>query len=398
VLNLNNLRYMGSSVISSFPDLANIILQHGLKRTLRDVFVPFITNFKQFQMSAREAYLYGEALDIYLHTTSSARYDVMEEFAAQTTRAERGVEYAAQRMGLINGMDFWNRELKKIAGVASVAHAMDSMKLVMEGVGTAAERAKAAEYLASMNLDAPLIERIWKEVTRTGGGNKVNGIWWPNTESWVDEEAQRAFRAAMAGKSRGTIVTPGVERPLWMDANIGLRMVGQFRSFGFSSLTKTLYAGLQEPDMALFNSTMISLALGAFSYYTWAVASGGDALDEANKFNLDKWADEAIARSGRLAVGQEAWEAAQRLPFTRDYATFSGQRTTQRQGMDFIEMFAGPSFDFASRAGGVILNLDQPTQSTQHKLRTLLPFQNLWYLRQILDQIEQSTGLPERRQ
>ena len=397
VTNLNVLRYMGMATISSFSDVSNIILKHGLTRTFRDIFIPLITNFKQMQLSAREAYLAGEALDVLIHTRANAAFDIFDEFGDNHTRFERGIGYMANRMGLIAGFDFWTREMKKLAAVGTTAHIMDSMKLVVESARTKAQRAQAEEYLASLGLDGTQIDRIWKQVQDVNGGNKVNGLWWPNTQAWTDEQAKRAFRAALTGEVSNTIITPGVERPLWMDKNIGWRMVGQFRSFGMSSTTKTLYAGLQQPDMALINSTLFSLALGAMSYYTWAVATGGDALDEANKFDPGKWADEAIARSGKLAIGQEGWELAQRLPFLRDYSTFSGQRTAQRQGMDFIELFAGPSFDFANTAGAVILNADEPTQSTIHKLRLLLPFQNLAFFRQALDRIEESVPVPERR-
>lgn len=397
VMNLNVLRYMGMATISSFSDVANIVLKHGLTRTFRDIFVPLITNFKEMKMTAREAYLAGEALDVLIHTRANAAFDIFDEFSDNHTMVERGIGFMANRMGLIAGFDFWTREMKKLAAVGTTAHLMDSMKLVMENAGTKAQRAEAEEYLASLGLDAGMVDRVWRQVQQVNGGKRVNGIWWPNTQSWTDDVAKRAFRAALTGEVSNTIITPGVERPLWMDKNIGWRMVGQFRSFGFSSTTKTLYAGLQQPDMALVNSTLFSLALGALSYYTWAVATGGDALDEANKLDPAKWADEAIARSGRLAIGQEAWEMAQRLPVLRDYATLSGQRTAQRQGMDFLEMFAGPSFDFANTLGAVILNLDEPTQSTIHKLRLLLPFQNLAFFRQALDRIEESAPVPERR-
>jgi hypothetical protein len=45
------------------------------------------------------------------------------------------------------------------------------------------------------------------------------------------------------------------------------------------------------------------------------------------------------------------------------------------------------------------MGLDQPTQSTLHSLRTLLPFQNLFWLRQAFDAIEKTRAknLPAKR-
>jgi hypothetical protein len=59
----------------------------------------------------------------------------------------------------------------------------------------------------------------------------------------------------------------------------------------------------------------------------------------------------------------------------------------------------GPSFDLMKDGSNVLMGLDQPTQSTLHALRTILPFQNLFYLRQAFDAIEKNAGqnLPAKR-
>lgn len=397
VLDLNVTRLMGVASINSFSDLSNPIYKHTLTRVFRDGFVQLITNFKNFKMTAREAYLANEATDVISHSRASAMFDTYDEFSDRATMFERGMGALANRMGLIAGYDYWTSAMKQFAAVLTIAKLMDSMKLVMENVGTAAQRAEAAEYLASLNIDASNMDIVWKEVLAVNGGNKVNGIWWPNTEAWTNERAKRIFRQALSNEVSDTIVTPGVERPLTMDKNLPWKMVFQLKSFALSSTSKTLYAGLQQPDMALVNSKLVSLALGALSYYTWAVATGGDALDEANKLDPGKWADEAIARSGVLAVGQDAWELSQRLPGLAPYTTISGERTNRMQAQGLFEMLGGPSVDLALNAGGVILDLDEPTQSTIHKLRLMLPFQNLAFFRQALDRIEESVPVPERR-
>lgn len=390
VMNLNVLRYMGMVMVSSFADPANIIMKNGVTRAFRDVFVPYITSYRDMQLAGREIHLAGEANEVYMHSRTASWMGV-DEFVTSGTRLERGMDNLTQRMGIIAGFDFWNRELKKMAGIGTIVHLSDAMKVLMEGVGSAAEQKKALDYISSLNLSSSTVERIWKQMKSPGGGYERRGIWYPNTEHWVDKEALLAYRAAIVGEVRSTIVTPGLERPLWMDKNIGFKMVGQFKSFGFASLTKTLYAGLQEPDMALVNSVLFSLALGGLSYYTWALATGGDALEEANEFNLDKWADEMIARSGRLAVGQDVWELGQRMPFIGPNITLAGQRTNTRQGVDLSGLLLGPSFDLLEKSGMVLGGLDSPTQSTVHALRLMLPFQNLFYFRQALDQVERAT-------
>jgi len=142
---------------------------------------------------------------------------------------------------------------------------------------------------------------------------------------------------------------------------------------------------------------MMSLAMGAFSYYIWALTVGGDALKEAQKFDPAKYADEAITRSGLLGIGDIAQRILERIPATSPYATFSGQRTTRRSGDDLMGTLAGPSFDLLENASAVVMGLDDPTEGTARSLRRILPTQNVFYLRQLYDKILDAADLPESR-
>jgi len=405
-MNLNVLRYMGMVVPASVADPGRIIMRNGLLNTFQDVFVPLVTNFQNFTKVAEEGYLAGEIADLFLHTRSNAMHDVMDDMRFGT-KFERGTNFVTQRMGQIALFDYWNVWMKQLTAVGTVAHIMRGMQAVMEGGVDAAATKKYMEYLASLQLDSPQIERIWKQVKATGGGNKVRGLWYPNTEMWLDKEAQRAFRAALAGQITDTIITPGLEIPMVANSNMGFKMAFQFRSFGFSSVTKTLMAGLQQSDMAVMNGSLISLALGAFSYYLWAVAVGGKALEEATDWSnpdrlMRKYADEAIDRSGLLAVGSDVQELATRLPWIGPYANFSGQYNSKRANQNILELFTGPTMDLLNKGSHFIVNLDKPTEASIHSGRLMVPFQNHFALRRGFEAIEKATGralgVPARRE
>lgn len=391
-MNLNVARLMGGVTISSIADVARPIQKYGLLNTFRDGFVPLVTNLKTIRMSQKEAQLAGTALDVVLHSRAHQMFDVMDEFG-RGSKAERLLEYATSRIGLLGVFDYWTSGMKQFtAGIVNA-----QLMRAIEGVNTGKATAKQIEQLASTGIDGPMAERIWKQVQSSEGGGQVNGIWLPNTESWDDQVAVRAYRAALVGEIDDTIITPGLERPLWVDANTVGRMVAQFRSFALSSTTKTVMAGLQQRDLAFVNGTMLSLGLGALSYWLWAQFTGGDAYTEMTNAGPDKWADEAIIRSGNLGAFSEAQRIFETIPLTQPYATFSGTRSSRREGGDFVGALAGPTLDLAERGGNVLMGIDQPTQSTLHQFRTMLPFQNLFYLRQALDWIEKQSGLPERR-
>ena len=399
-MNLNTLRFMGGVVLASVSDPARVIQKHGLVRTFRDGFLPMIRDLKTARLSQREAQLAGTALDVTIHSRAHAISDILDEYG-RGSKFERGLEFASNKIGVIALFDYWTSAWKQFTAGVVNARVLEAVATVMEG-GAEKKVFAATEYLASVNLGRSHVEEIWRQVNN-GGGAKHNGVWLPNTDTWdlskpIANEALRAYRAALAKEVDDTIVTPGLERPIFMDASIGHRLLTQFKSFGMSSTTKTLMAGLQEKDARYVNGVMISLALGSLSYYLWATAVGGEAREEMLNAGIDKWADEAISRSGQTAVFDEFQRIGQRIPGIAPYLSFSGTRSTRREGGDLSEAVLGPTFDLLEKAGGVLAGIDDPTRSTLHAFRQILPFQNVFFLRQALDAIEASIGLPERRQ
>lgn len=397
VMNLNVLRLMGGTLIASIPDAARPIQRYGLTRTFRDGFVPLITNFKQIQVSAREAKLAGAALDAILHTRSQSVHDVMDDLGRHS-KFERGVEYATNKMGAVALFDYWTTAMKQFSSSVIITKLTDSLDIVVGGAkATAKESKEAIDFLAAKGLTGETADNIYAQLNNGKGGERVNGVLMPNTEAWTDLDAQRAFRSAIVSEVDNTIITPGVERPVWMTSSTLGRVLGQFKSFGMSSTFKVLNAGLQQRDMAFFNGTMVSLALGALSYYLSSVVAGGQSYEKMLKAGPGKFADEAINRSGLLGVFSEVQRFGERIPATQPFMSFSGDRTSRRGGDDIMDVLLGPTGGAAKSAAKVLQNLDQPTRSTLHEARTLAPFQNLLYWRQLLDQIEAASGLPERR-
>jgi hypothetical protein len=400
LMDLNYLRFMGGVLISSIPDVSRVVMRHGLANTMRNAVLPMITDFKTIRMSQREAQLAGTALDVLLHTRMYSMSDIFDD-AHRGTKVERGVHFLASRLGVWGGFDHWNSAMKQITAGVVNARALDNIAIVMKA--QKGNEKKAVEFLAKNNIDAEIAETIWKQVTNGKGGGKVNGVWLPNTESWdvadpLVARAQRAYRAMLVGEVDATIVTPGLGKPNWTDENTFYRMLAQFKSYGMVSTQKVVMANLQQHDMAAVNGIFLSLGLGALSYFLYAVAVGGETETKMRNAGLGKWADEAISRSGVTGVFDQVQRVAEKLPILRDYATFSGQASTRRGQGDLTEAVLGPSFDLLEKAMRVIEDLDAPTKATLHSIRLMLPYQNLFYFRQLLDKIEAASPLPDRRQ
>lgn len=402
-MDLNYMRFMGGVVVNSVADLARPVMKYGLTRTFRDGIIPMVRAFKEIRMSQREAKYAGTALDMVMHTRAMSMMDIFDD-AMRGTKAERGLHYLSTRMGTIALFDQWTSAMKQFTAGIVNAKLLDNIALLMEGGGTPKEVARAQEFLAKNNIDEELAITIWSQVSNGKGGGKVNGVWLPNTENWdvsdpMVARARRAYRAALTNEVDSTIITPGFERPSWVDSSVPARLLAQFRSFAFTSTQKTLMAGMQQHDAAFFNGTMLSLALGMVSYYLWAMSVGGKAQEEMQNAEWQKWVDEGIGRSGILGVLGEVQRVAERVPLLRQYASLSGTSSTRREGGDLTEAALGPTFDLLERSTQVLAGIDDPTKNTLHQIRLMMMFQNVTYLRQLFDKVEEAAGanLPERR-
>jgi len=404
--NASVLRYMGMVLPSSIPDISRPIQKHGLQNVIGNGLVPLLTNFKQFVASARELRLAGGALDVYLHTTALARFDVFDEIAG-STGFERALDYGTGKMGIIAMFDYWNVAMKKFTAVLDNAKLVDSIDLVTNGKGTRAELDEAIEFLASSGIDSTMISRMWEEITTAKGGSKINNIWLPNTEEWADKELVTAYRAALVGNVDNTIVTPGFERPNIVDKSIAHKLLFQFKSFALSSTTKTLIAGLQQRDANHIMGSIISVGFGVLSYYIWAMSIGGETQRKMENASWEELFEEGYNRSGIGGVTDIGRQIAGKVPLlTQPDSPVSPLLPTpfsSRSGGsgDLFTTLLGPSFDLGSTLSKVITGLNEPTASTVHKFRTLLPLQNHFALRRGFTQTEEATrkifGIPDRR-
>ena len=141
--------------------------------------------------------------------------------------------------------------------------------------------------------------------------------------------------------------------------------------------------------------TAFSLALGALSYYTWGMSVGGrtrermlNELDAALNGDTDamrRWADEAMNRSGLMGVLSEVQKFAERVPAIGKYATISGSPPTRSPYINpFFDAF-GPTGNIIDNLDNIIMTMDDPTSSTFSSMKQLMPYQNLMFIRQYFD-------------
>ena len=165
-----------------------------------------------------------------------------------------------------------------------------------------------------------------------------------------------------------------------------------------------LIAGLQQRDAAYFNGLMVSMALGAMTYAMKEIVRG-----EAPSSEPEKILAEAVDYSGVFALMAETNGIVEKA--TRGNVginALTGNPPMSRYASrNFTGSILGPTIgtleDVATVTGGIGMQIgSEPEGFTQRDLRALrrlLPYQNLWYTRNLLNYVEEQTaetmGIPQ---
>ncbi|TPM53314.1 hypothetical protein FJ959_22360 [Mesorhizobium sp. B2-2-4] len=377
--------------VSAIPDLGKVVFAHGLTSTFRDGFIPMVKNFKAFRLAAQEVKDAGTALDMVLDSRAMSMAEITDDFGRHSA-FERGLSSLSTRFGVVSLMAPWNATLKQFTGLLTMTNILRSAERVAAGKGTARD----IRNLASSGIDADLAERITKQFA-THGDNQ-DGVLLAKAGDWSDIEAREAFRTAVVREVDRAIVSPGQDKPLWMSTELG-KAVGQFKSFGISSMQKTMLTGLQQRDAATLNGVLVSLGLGAFTYWAKSASAGRETSDDPTQ-----WAVEALDKSGLTGWLMDANNIAEKATRGRvGFSAITGKPVSRYASRNVTGAFLGPTADAVSdifQVSGSIFAGDT-TKSDLHKVRQLIPANNLFYVRSLFDKVEAITGdaldLPDTR-
>lgn len=194
------------------------------------------------------------------------------------------------------------------------------------------------------------------------------------------------------------IVTPGQDKPLWMSTELG-KTIGQFKSFQLSSMQRVALSAMQQRDAETMSGIMTALGLGAFSYAAKQWLAGREVSD-----NPLVWAVEAIDKSGITGWLMEVNAISEKATRGRVGASaITGEPVSRYASRNVVGAFFGPTPDAVAdifQVSGSIFAGDT-SKADLHKTRGLLPFQNLFYVRGLLNKVEDEAGdaigLPDTR-
>jgi len=392
VRQLNFLRLLGGMTISSVSDAGRAVMLHGMSNVMRHGIVPLVKGSKLYKVAANEAKLAGTALDMVLDSRALQMADLWDDYG-RFSKGERAIQAMTDRFGVVSAMAPWNAFWKQFSGILSQTRTLQVVNSLLNGDASPAE----VERLAFLGIGQEQATRIAEQFSKHG--KKDSGIWWANTGAWTDPEAVNAMRHAIAKEVDITIVTPGQDRPLWMSTEMG-KVVGQFRSFTMSSMAQVTQLGLQRRDAAFLQGAVLSVGLGMLSMVLRKVAADQPIPDDPRQ-----WISEGIDRSAITSWISDANSIAEKITRNRvGLALLTGKPSSSRySSRNAVASVLGPTFGTVSDAFEMTGSLaaNDWSASDTSKLRQMIPYQNLFYLRRLFNAAEHGAndalGVPEKK-
>jgi hypothetical protein len=385
--NWNLITDLGTSVFNRLNDATNAVWRHGLMNVFRDGYAPFFRSMvgmgDGFATSARQSMRdMGVGIDSALGHLSHQWGDVIDN-VAPGSKFERALAWSAQKAMMVNLHGPWTDGMKTVAGTVASADFLRTAERFANGTQTRAD----VQRMAQAGIQPAMAERIWKAYENGGGQEFGKGTHVPNTADWTDTQARDVFSAAIARSADIAVLTPGMEKPLWMSSPV-VSLLGQYKSFVAAAHEKILISNLQQADGRTLQGLIAALGMGMLSYRAYTLWSGAETSDRPQD-----WIKEAISRSAMMAWFSE---------INSMQAKFSGGATdmfraigadhplSRRQSNSALSELLGPTY---SRLEGIASGVDDAFHETwtaedTHKLRQAVWLQNLFAVRRLLDNAE----------
>lgn len=376
---VNFMRMLGGMTLSAIPDLARPIAVNGLKPVSRAL-VSLAASPTKFKMSRIEAKKAAIGLDMVLNSRVASMAEISDIYA-RGTKFERGLRATSDAFSKATLMSQWNTAMKQFSGVVTQDALLTQAVKWSDGKISKSNITR----LAASGIDEGMAKRIAEQFKAHGDGGSLN---LSNGHKWDDQGALESFRAAVLKDVDRTIITPSKgEKPIWTTSETG-KLIFQFKTFASAAHHKILLADLQRGDLAALNGFLLSVALGGATYGLKNWVAGREVSTDPEKLIV-----ESLDRSGAFGYFWDLnnmLEKGTRGNFGVNPA-IGAPPMSRYASRNVLGSLLGPSMgtveDAIQITGGVASG--EFAEREARMLRRMLPAQNLFYMRSILDELEE---------
>ncbi|MEJ5021854.1 hypothetical protein WH297_19255 [Ochrobactrum vermis] len=379
---------LGGVTLASIPDVAGSIWHYGFASAFKYQWAPMMRMMSSPEMrkaangARQELKALGLASETYLQMRAGSFNDFMEMYKP-TSRFERAIDQVSNKFFLTNLLTPWTDFGKWGAGMVS----MNEMSNAVEAIVKGSAKKGQVRKLAESGIDAHMAARIWKELETEGGSNVIDGVRVTNTGNWTDIGARDAFEGALGRDIDMMIITPGQEKLLLQSRNPAAALILQYKTFVQSATERLLFRGMQTRDVQALQGMIAAIGLGMMGEAAYNLAAGKE-----NPNSTANWVKQGVSRSGVLgwletmnAISSK-WTGGQYDAFRMIGAN---EPLSRYQSQEKLGILLGPTankLEGLIRAGTNASTGDWSDADTR-RLRRVMPFQNLFYFRRLLDQV-----------
>lgn len=389
IRDLSHMAFGGGIGIASLADLPLIVGRMGLSRTLRAGFVPLITQASSLKLSARQAHVAGLAMEDVRSTWARL---IRNESAHLETRS--WIESASAKGAS------WMNTLSGLSYVANM-HQMASARVTMDFLGEMVETVRASgvdgivprdrKRLAMMGVSRRRLQALSDYSAADGALQTHNGVRVFDGDS-MSPAGRDLLSDILISSEYQTRSLPGrMEMPV-NSSDPWKSLMWMYRSWIVGNTNRILVSGLSTADKAWAMGIVSGLGIGAI-IFSLKVAAG--LVKEPD--SIDGWAAGAVDQSGVLGALSEGNNLVNRA--SGGAVGFGSQRYFAANTT--IGAVLGPGWGLTrplTGAGEDLLKAQRPDAADAHRVRQSLPYNQLFYLKWLIDMIDPGVSSNDSQQ
>lgn len=401
----NYITKMGGAAVSSLTDFTKNFLSFGMKAPLQhampalrqglgDLFrLPSIKD-PAYDSIVQANKRLGIAMETVLHIRHMQINDLVDQYATRNP-VLRGLDWAADKMGILNGLAHLTDFQKQLTGV--IANDEIIRSVIAETAGNASQR--ELRNLRVWGIDQGMSQRIANEFSSgvTAGHNMIHGgLHVTDTVRWADREAAETLERALVTLAHGVVYNPSAGAKVVTGMDKGMEnLLTQFMSFNFGSHIQHFVPMMQQinqRDASVMGYITTSLIMGAAVWELKDAIRRGGTDKEQKERNWQEFAYDAVSESGVATIPFFINNVASGMGLgDMRRAISDDDRPTMGASNFNAGVLLGPSNQVGNDVVNIISDLKNDTEDkgTISSARKLIPFNNLFYLRGLFNHGEE---------
>lgn len=426
VLTYQATRLMGQLTVSSIPDAANLVVNHGATRTLKTFGKSFSQFGRKITGTLKKDVHYQEefarqvaGVEYAMNATVASQLDLQSPYQ-DPNRTMQMFHNFSQAFSRANLSVTWNASMRTAAGRATTDRILDAATKGWKNLPKWNQT-----YLTRMGLDEADITAISDQYRQQ---SMISDTFLRTAlpSEWTDKKLVRKFENAVLKDNFSTVIKPHLGDRGTAYENMAAKVIFQFQNFISGHSTKLLTVveqrlrgdGVITQDKARIAAGVASIVAAGMGT-TWLSAYIRDGFDadgpnvKALENNTGQWVAYAMERTGITGMlgyyntyhermgGRKGLTEQLQGAFGDEESEIINKRRWRDRTM--LQIFGGPTLsqgeDAINTSSRFVNNFlqdedeDSPIVGRDAKhIREALPAQNLFYLRYGFDLLEKATA------